>query len=106
MARLEWDFIVHSHCDNVEGEELTCMVCGEEDATGHVMVTSGPHDGRCLLLLCPACAQPERKAFLSTRLAQDVVADLLDITTGGPGADGEPEVWHRTHLDPLPQHNH
>lgn len=82
------------------------MACNAADATGHVTVAGGPHDGRCLAVVCRRCASPEDDGQrVRTMLVAHAMLNLIDVDLG-PGPWGEPEVWHRDHLDPLPQHHH
>lgn len=95
-----------AHCPQIAGTGHLCMIDGETPATGHVTVVGGPHDGRCIAVVCELHASPAGAADVKARLVEWLMADLLSPTDLGPGADGAPEVWHVDHLDPLPEHRH
>lgn len=93
-----------AHCPRVVDMELTCMVC-PEPATGHMLVKDGPNDGRCLMVLCPLHCSEEGYEDVKAKLVQHMLDGFLS-TDLGPGPEGTPEVWHKTHWDPLPEHRH
>lgn len=99
-----WSIQFAAQCHSIEDEGFSCMVCGA-DATGHAVVNGGPHDGRCLAVLCRRHASDVGWAEFRERLVEWGTANLLSLD-GGPGDDGSPEVWHRDHLDPLPNDEH
>lgn len=91
-------------CATIENAGYACMVCSAP-ATGHVTVQGGPHEGRCLAVLCRRHGSEVGYDEFKVRLIEWMMADLL-APDGGPGPDGAPEVWHRDHLDPLPSADH
>jgi hypothetical protein len=96
-------------CENVAGAEWACMVDETAPAVGHVTVVGGPHDGRCLAVVCGHHASEDGYAEFKERLVDWMMAGLLS-TELGRGAHGAPEVLHREpghwHRDPMPEHRH
>ena len=100
-----WTGVAFSaNCPAITSLDLACQVCGDP-ATGHATVDGGRHDGRLLAVVCPLHASEDGSAAFRARLVDWMAADLLHAD-GGPGADGQPEVWHGDHLDPMPEHSH
>ncbi len=106
-----------AQCANVEGQGFACMIDDTagggpeaEMAVGHVIVSGGPHDGRCLAVLCGHHASEAGYPEFKAKLVEWMMAGLLGADLG-PGACGVPEVLHRRpdgrwHRDPLPEHRH
>jgi hypothetical protein len=106
-----------ARCGNVEGQGWACMVDDtagggpEADmAVGHVTVVGGPHDGRCLAVVCARHASEAGYGEFKARLVEWMVNGLLAHDLG-PGPGGAPQVLHREpggewHRDPLPEHRH
>jgi hypothetical protein len=105
MAEPAWSINFASRCPRIAGRGDTCQVC-DDDATGHATVAAGPHDGRCLAVVCARHASEDGWPEVKDRLAGWAGAGLLDVATGGPGPHGEPLVWHRDHYDPMPSPGH
>lgn len=101
-----WVMHASASCPNVIGWGYRCMIsyCPQE-ATGHVDVEGGPHNGRCFAVLCAHHASEEGVPAVKEQMVQWIICGLLTVL-GGPGPNGAPEVWHRDHLDPLPTHTH
>lgn len=109
-AKPLWSVSFSADCPNVRGFGFRCMICGAE-ATGHATVHDGPHDGRCLAVLCPGCASEEGWEPFKAALLHWTGAGLIGLADGGPGPLGEPEVWHddgigEPHWDPMPSPEH
>lgn len=108
-----WEANLSAHCPTVDGSGMQCMIC-PEPATGHLTVGGGPYDGRCVAVTCPRHSSEDGWDEVKGALYHWVVAGLLDPTFGGPGEDGEPEVWHSSgvpgsaggHWDPMPRKGH
>lgn len=100
-----------AQCVNVGGQGWLCMIDEAEPAVGHVTVTGGPHDGRCLAVLCARHVSEAGYREFRERLVDWMLAGLLSRELG-PGAAGAPEVLHimpgddAPHRDPLPEHRH
>lgn len=95
-----WSLSIVQSCPKVEGQGLTCMACGKEQAVGHVSASGGPFDGRVLMLVCPTCADvPNDGRSIREALKIHFMELTLDVQTGGPGPLGSPMVWHGTHWD-------
>ena len=97
-------------CGNIEGQGFACMVDEEAAAVGHVTVSGGAHDGRCLAVLCERHVSEDGYAEFEERLVEWMGGGLLGRDLG-PGTNGVPEVLHRKpggewHRDPLPEHRH
>jgi hypothetical protein len=100
---LTWMMNFSAHCPNVAGAGWRCMICPEEDATGHATVGGGLYDGRCIAVVCPRHAAEEGWPEVKEALVVWAGMGLLDPATGGPGPAGEPEVWHGDHWDAMPR---
>lgn len=101
---------ISGNCDSLANENYTCMICCEQTATSHTRVSGGPYDGRLLMVHCHDCIHlpdlDEGFARIKGTLVQLAMAGLVDVVTGGPGLNGEPQLLHGDHFDPWPTHNH
>ena len=97
-----WSVTFSASCPHVADGGYQCMVC-DTPATGHARVDGGPHDGRCIAILCPCHASEDGWEEFKDALVSWSQHGQFAID-GGPGMLGAPEVWHGDHWDPMPEH--
>jgi hypothetical protein len=105
-----WEVNFSADCPHVNGCGYRCMIC-PQPATGHATVGGGPHNGRCLAIVCPRHASDDGWAEVKSALVTWAGLGLFEAD-GGPGVNGAPEVWHAPpggdggHFDPMHEHEH